>query len=110
MDFNFCKYKDNRLVIGSSKVHDPHAKWLWFNLLELNVAYVEFHEISNNILEQFFIIKCLYHHNIHGQLLELCLCQARNLITTIHVTPCELEINKDFIPCAKFCKCQLLTS
>ncbi len=41
---------------------------------------------------------------------ELCLWQAHNLITTIHVTPCELEINKDFIPCAKFCKCQLLTS
>jgi hypothetical protein len=52
MDFNFGKYKDNRLVIGSSKVHGPHAKWLWFNFLELNVAYVEFHEISNNILEQ----------------------------------------------------------
>lgn len=82
MDFNFGKYKDNRLVIGSSKVHGPHAKWLWFNFLELNVAYVEFHEISNNILK---FIKCLYHHN--GQLWELCLWKAHNLITTIHLSP-----------------------
>jgi hypothetical protein len=43
---------DNRLITGSSKVHAPHAKWSWFNFLELNVAYVEFHEISNNILER----------------------------------------------------------
>ncbi len=68
MDFNFGKYKDNRLIISSSKVHDPHAKWLWFNFLELNVAYVEFHEISNNILEQENLL------NVYTTIMDMASC------------------------------------